>query len=152
MAKPIKPRNWASLKPSTQKRYLGKGRALGQTEAQVQAHYTGGGNMGAHRGHRQHAGASERQWGALIQAAKHAKLDEDVDGPMEAILENVLSKGFTPAWILHTLAEKAESRDTYRSKLARVQRTKSIAAGWEPGRGRYQRRNLVADIELYYYH
>ena len=145
-----KPRVWEQLAPSTRKRYLSKGRSLGQTEAQVKAHYLAGGNMSAYRGHRKHAGASERQWSNMVRAAKQARLDED--GDLEAILESLLSKGLTPQWIILKLREKEDSRDSYRSTLARELRKKGVDTGWQPGRRRYHARLQYADIEIYYYH
>lgn len=147
-----KPRRWESLADSTRKRYLAKGRTLGQTEAQVKAHYLSGGDMSAYRGHRKHAGASERQWSAMVRAAKAARLDEDTTGDMTVILESLLAKGYKPAWIVSKLTEKKDSRDTYRSDLARKLRKQRIDAGWQPGRRRYHKRDQPADIELYYYH
>lgn len=76
----------------------------------------------------------------------------DPPGDPRVILDNLMSKGFTPAWIIRRLEWKVESRATYRTTLARSQRSQGIDAGWQPGRRRYFKRNIVADIELYYYH
>ena len=79
-------------------------------------------------------------------------MDEDTTGDYTVVLESLLTKGFTPQWILDRLAEKKDSRDRYRSAIARGLRKRGSDAGWQPGRGRYKKRILVADIELYFYH
>lgn len=150
---PKRPRKgWDQLAASTRKRYLSKGKTLGQTEPQVKAYYESGGDMSAYRGHRKRPGTSERQWSAMVAAAKRAKLDQDTNGHYDVILESLLAKGFTPSWIIDKLDEKADSRGTYRSTAARALRKQSVDAGWQPGRKRYHRRNVIADIELFYYH
>lgn len=145
-----KPRVWEQLATSTRERYVSKGKALGQSEAQTKAHYVGGGDMSAYRGHRKHAGASERQWAAMKKAAKQSWLDED--GDIDTILESLLSKGLKPGWIIVRLNEKRGSRVTYRTAFARAVRKKGIDAGWQPGRRRYHARLQYADIEIFYYH
>lgn len=145
-------RNWDRLKQSTRDRYLAKGRKQGLTAEQVKSTYLSGVPLGEWRGHRPHPGASERQWSAMVRAAKQAHLPEDVDGDYTIVLESLLAKGYKPAWILKKLAEKRDSRDTYRSSAARIARAKGKSVGWDPGRPRYFARALPADIELYYYH
>lgn len=87
-----------------------------------------------------------------MAAARAARLDEDVESDMGAILESLLTKGYSYDWILTKLDEKKESRDTYRSNPARILRHQGIDAGWQPGRRRYHKRAQPADIELFYYH
>ena len=146
-----KRRIWDQLAASTRKRYISKGKALGQSERQVKQYYESGGNMGAYRGHKPHAGASERQWAAMVAAAKVAQLNQD--GDITLILENLLAKGFKPAWITAKLNEKRESRGAYRSPINRaLRRAGNKDAGREPGRSRYYKRTHPADIEIYYYH
>lgn len=147
-----RPRNWAKLKPSTRDRYLAKGRKQGLTPAQTEQLYMSGAPLGEFRGHRPRPGASERQWARMVQAAKAARLNEDVEGDFRIVLESLLAKGYKPAWIIRKLEEKKESRDTYRSPAAGVLRKQGKAAGWEPGRSRFFKRDQPADIELYYYH
>lgn len=146
------PRNWQRLAASTRQKYLSRGRTLGMTPAQVEQYYLTGGDMRVFRGHRPHPGASERQWSAMLWAARAARLNEDVEGDWRIVLENLLAKGFTPTWIIERLEEKRDSRDTYRSVLARQQRKRNDPAGWAPGRPRYFKRTSPADIEIYYYH
>ena len=150
------PRRWDRLAASTQRRYLSAGRKQGLTPQQIQQHYESGGSVSAWRGHRQHAGASERQWRKLKAAAKRAELDKDVDNPgdVDNILESLLSKGLTVDFILQKLGEKHDSRTIYRSWLKRRQRNERPFddAGYNPGRQRYNGRVTHADIELYYYH
>lgn len=145
-----KPRVWERLSDTTRKRYISKGRSLDQTPEQVRAYYESGGTMGAYRGHKPHYGASERQWSAMLAAARRSRLDED--GNTTQILENLLAKGFKPNWIVHQLDLKADSRDAYRSPLNRAKRKAKRGAGREPGASRYKRRVLIADVEIYWYH
>lgn len=152
MAKPRKIRPWDQLAESTRKRYIAKGKRLGLSPAQVQAHHAAGQPMGAFRGHAPKPGASERQWGAMLAAAKAARLHEDVDYPISVILESLLVKGYKPEWIIRKLVEKKESRDTYRSKTAHQLRKSGDKRGWDPGRPRYFTRDIRADIEIFWYH
>lgn len=160
MARQPKPRVWANLAESTRKRYLASGRKQNLTAQQVQQHYESGGNMAVFRGHPSHHGLSERQWAKLRRAANAARLggDHPDDWPgtnsafVTHVLDSLLAKGFTYNQILDWLIEKRESRATYRSTLARAQRSQGIDAGSQPGRNRYYARNTYADIEVFYYH
>ena len=145
-------RSWETLSESTRKRYLSKGRSLGQSAAEVIRLYESGGNMSAHRGHPSRAGGvSERMWTRLRAAARRARLQQD--GDVSDILESLLGKGFKPQWILDKLDEKEESRDAYRNPFNRMLRNAGQRnAGIQPGNDRYHQRIQYADIELFYYH
>lgn len=169
-----KPRVWERLSDTTRKRYISKGRSLNQTPEQVRAYYESGGTMGAYRGHKPHYGASERQWAAMVAAARAAGLHQDAEGyytnerkhilsPRATIigrqfitttLENMLGKGFKPRWIIARLREKKDSRDTYHTaiKTAIRNRDRNDDRGYQPGRARYHARPLIADVEIYWYH
>lgn len=146
-------RSWDALAASTRKRYLSKGRSLGQTAAEVQRLYESGGNMSVYRGHpARPGGVSERMWTRLRTAAKRARLERD--GNVSDILDSLLSKGFKSTWILRKLEEKEDSRDTYLAPHNRMLRRTRINpdAGKQPGQRRYFGRPQYADIELFYYH
>lgn len=142
-------RDWSRLGERQRKRYIGAGRKQGLTEAQVIQHYESGGNLSAWRGQRptQRPGISERKWRQLRAAAKRAQLENATE-----VLESLVQKGFTAEWILHELEQQYVARTEFRSAPRRAMRAQRIDAGWQPGRNRYKRRNLTADIEIYYYH
>ena len=154
-------RVWERLAEATRKRYVARGKSMGQSEAQVRAHYESGGSMATYRGHPPRYGVGERMWTRLRKEAKKAELDKDLadpdthtSGDVTIVLVSLLSKGFSPQWILDRLAEKQDSRSTYRSRAAKLLRKQfpKMDWGWDPGRKRFYRRTLIADIELYYYH
>jgi hypothetical protein len=111
--------------------------------------------MSLYRGHAKHAGASERQWATMVRLSKRARMDEDPPAEnITTVLESLLAKGFKPSWIIARLEEKIDSRDTYRSRAAKLLRQQfpNEDYGYNPGRRRYYGRNFYADIELFYYH
>ena len=153
MAAP-KRRDWNKLGTAQRKRYLSAGRKRGLTDAQIRQHYTSGGSLSEWRGHRKRAGISERQWTTLRQAALASKLDLDLEHhDVSVVLESLLAKGFSYAWILQRLQEKEESRRLFKTQAkrrARYNRPKDDE-GYNPGRRRYHARNQIADIEIYWY-
>lgn len=155
-----KPRNWDALSERQRKRYLSKGKKQGFTDDYTRRYYETGGDLREFRGHRSRYGTSEKTWTKLRRAAYAAKLETDHpkgqtgDAFVVYVLESLLSKGFKPQWILDKLAEKRNSRDTYRSVFAKALRKQfpTSDAGYNPGRKRFHARNQIADLELYYYH
>lgn len=143
-------RDWSRLGERQKKRYLAAGRKQGLSEGEIIQHYESGGSLAIWRGQSRskRAGVSERTWRRLMRAAQAAELS---DNPGE-VLESLVGKGFQPDWILDELWRQENARSQFRSAYRRALRRKKLDAGYQPGRARYKRRNLIADIELYYYH
>lgn len=85
-----------------------------------------------------------------MKAARASELSPD--GDHGEILESLLSKGFQYEWILSELGRQQNARSQFRSAYRRALRRQGRDTGWQPGRTRYKRRVIHADIEIYYYH
>lgn len=154
-------RDWQQLGERQRKRYLAAGRKQGLSSQQVIEYYESGGDLSVWRGQTRsrRVGVSERTWRKLMAAARRSELGQIPPGrqkpvPPGEILESLIRKGFEPDWILDQLEKQYDSRTRFRSAAMRAYRKKypKLDAGYNPGRSRHKRRNLNADIELYYYH